>query len=141
MYINVRYLYYHFVASISHGILFVSAVAMVLHIKDKKLKKKCTGSYVGIKCPTLCLIWQVQNKRGNASGVPFQSMPSKILLGVFWLCIEELFCTLNGCHNPIFVKVTAISSQIMLDCSVISELSHCKSLKDRHAKCPIFPLF
>ncbi len=75
--------------------------------------KQNTRSYVGVKRPTLRLIWQVQNMWGNASGDPFQSMPSRILLGMFQLCIEEPVCTLNGGHNPIFAKVTATSSQIM----------------------------
>jgi hypothetical protein len=88
-----------------------------------KTKKKCTTSHVGIKRPTLRLIWQVQNMRGNAPGDPFQSMPSQNLLGVFYLCIEEPFCTLNGGHNPIFAKVTAISSQIMPYTGTLSTLN------------------
>ena len=61
--------------------------------------------------------------RGNAPGDPFQSMPSQNLLGVFYLCIEEPFCTLNGGHNPIFAKVTAISSQIMPYTGTLSTLN------------------
>jgi hypothetical protein len=55
---------------------------MVLRIKEGKAQKKHTRSYVGIKRPTFGLMSEVGKRRGNAPREWFQSMPSKILLGV-----------------------------------------------------------
>ena len=55
---------------------------MVVYILEGEKQKKHTRSYVGIKCPTFDLIQYGKKRQGNAPREWFQSMPSKILLGV-----------------------------------------------------------
>ena len=64
------------------SILFVLPVAIVVYILEGEMQKKHTRSYIGIKRPTFDTTQLVQKRRGNAPREWFQSMPSKILLGL-----------------------------------------------------------